>query len=188
MTVGQSSACTGIGAGFGAGFGARCLISLIAVIALQGASYAAAPEDAAYVPLKLYDGTWEVAASADEGAQRFTNHCARTGLFFACEQIVAGKSAALVVFLPTNRTGTVQNYRIQALLPDASQPGEWSTLTIDGPRWVYAWTSGEGEARTLWRNTNLFSGTDRIHFQIENSTDGQSWKTVKSGDETRVSG
>jgi hypothetical protein len=39
------------------------------------------------------------------------NHCAKTGVFFACEQVVDGKTADLVVFLPRGATGGTQHYR-----------------------------------------------------------------------------
>ena len=53
-----------------------------------------------YAPLQLYAGKWAVRDSA-AGSHAIDNHCARTGVFFACEQVVDGKAEDLVVFLPT---------------------------------------------------------------------------------------
>jgi hypothetical protein len=166
------------------------LLAASAGVLICGASAAAVADGDPYAPLRLYDGTWEVAAqSAAEKVQRFTNHCARTHLFFACEQVIDGKTGALLVFMPTTRLATgAQQYRTQALRPDASRPGEWNELTIEGQRWVFTWEYVEDGKTTHWRNTNTFTGTGKIHFEIESSDDGKLWKSVKAGDEARVTG
>lgn len=140
-----------------------------------------------YAALKLYDGSWEVKIGGPEKkTDQLENHCARTGLFFSCEQIVNGKSSALVVFLPMSKTPSgAQEYRTQALLADASKAGEWGRLVIDGDTWVYSWEGGDEKKSVHFRNTNHFTGTDRIHFEVQNSEDGTSWKTQMSGDEER---
>jgi len=144
-------------------------------------------DDAAYTPLKLYDGKWELSASADEKEpSRFENHCARTGLFFVCEQVVPGQPGALVVFLPVAKTAGGYEYRNTALVAGSAPAGDWGKLTIEGARWVYSWESTNDGKKILWRNTNTFAGSDQIHFEISRSEDGQTWKTVKSGDEHRV--
>jgi hypothetical protein len=144
--------------------------------------------DEPYGPLRLYDGKWDIKTSdAEKNQMQVENHCARTGLFFACEQVVKGKSEALVVFLPVARTATGgEEYRTQALGADASPAGEWGKLTIDGDRWVYSWESKDGEKNIHWRNINMFTGTDKIHFEVQRSDDGSTWKMQKSGDEQRV--
>jgi hypothetical protein len=144
--------------------------------------------DDPYAPLRLYDGKWNILAGEDgKGAMQLENHCAKTGLFFACEQVVNGKSAALVVFLPFAKMASGgEEYRTQALLPDASPAGDWSKLTIEGDKWVYFWESTDGGKKTFWKNVNTFSGTDKIHFEILNSEDGTTWKKQKSGDEQRT--
>lgn len=138
-----------------------------------------------YAPLKLYDGSWEVKLSAPEPkTDHIENHCAQTGLFYACEQNVNGKTGALVVFLPTGRaTNGAQEYRTQALLPDASPAGEWGHLVIDGDTWTYTWESGDSKSLVHWRNVNRFSGKEKIHFELQKSEDGTNWKTQMAGDE-----
>jgi hypothetical protein len=144
-------------------------------------------DDAAYTPLKLYEGKWLVAPAAGEKEPaRFENHCARTGLFFVCEQVVPGKPGALVVFLPVAKTEAGYEYHTTSLSTDASPAGDWGKLTIQGSRWVYSWDSTSDGKKIRWRNTNTFSGPDQIHFEISRSDDDQTWKTVKSGDEHRI--
>ena len=146
---------------------------------------AAISADDAYAPLKLYDGAWTV-VSSDGKTTHLENHCARTGLFFACEQVVNGKPAALVVFLPQGRTGEGQTYRTQALTTDAGPPHPWYHLTIDGDRWVYAASAGDDKDHPLHERTlNQFTGPDRIHFDVQTSKDGKTWTTTLSGDERR---
>jgi hypothetical protein len=153
---------------------------------LNGGSATAA--DDPYAPLRLYDGKWSILPGEDgKGWMQLENHCAKTGLFFACEQMVDGKSAALVVFLPFAKMASGgEEYRTQALLPDASPAGEWSKMTIEGDKWVYFWDSTDAGKKTYWKNVNTFSGTDKIHFEILNSEDGNTWKKQKSGDEQRA--
>jgi hypothetical protein len=79
-----------------------------------------------------------------------------------------------------------EEYRIQALVADASPAGDWGKLTIEGDKWVYAWESIDAGKKTHWRNVNTFSGTDKIHFEIQSSDDGSTWKTQNSGDEQRA--
>ena len=147
----------------------------------------AAVDEAAYTPLKLYDGKWEVSPAADEKEpSRFENHCARTGLFFVCEQVVPGQPGALVVFLPVAKTAAGYEYRNTALVAGSAPAGDWGKLTIEGQRWVYSWESTNDGKKILWRNTNTFTGSDQIHFEISRSEDGETWKTVTSGDERRV--
>ncbi len=144
--------------------------------------------DDPYVPLKLYDGKWDSTTTIGEKeVVHIENHCARTGLFFVCEQMVNGKAEALTVFLPVAKMASGgEEYKINALSADASAPGDWNKLTIDADRWVYSWESTDGGKQVFWRNVNQFSGTDKIHFEIQRSDDGATWKTVKGGDEVRL--
>jgi len=170
----------------------RLVFTLFVVAPLflaSGASLgaSAAVDEAAYTPLKLYDGKWEVSPTADEKEpSRFENHCARTGLFFVCEQVVPGKPGALVVFLPVGKTAAGYEYRNTALVAGSAPGGEWGKLTIEGSRWVYSWEGDDNGKKIQWRNVNTFTGSDQIHFEIARSEDGQTWKTVRGGDEHRV--
>jgi hypothetical protein len=60
--------------------------------------------DDPYAPLALYDGTWDSTTTIGEKESvRIENHCARTGLFFVCEQMLKGKTGSLAVFLPVTK-------------------------------------------------------------------------------------
>lgn len=141
-----------------------------------------------YAPLRLYEGKWDSTTTIGEKeVVRIENHCTKTGFFFVCEQVVNGKTEALTVFLPIAKTVSGgEEYKINGLLADASPPGAWNKLTIDADRWVYSWEDTDSGKKVSWRNVNQFSGTDRIHFEIQRSDDGATWKTVKGGDEVRV--
>src|SRR5271168_3662766 len=163
-----------------------CALMFVGFFAVAGRGATAA--DDPYAPLRMLDGKWDIlpTASAKDG-MHLENHCAKTGLFMSCEQVVNGKSAALVVFLPKAKTGNGgEVYWTQGLLADASPAGEWSKLTIEGDRWVYSWESTDSGKKVFWRNINIFSGTDKIHFEITRSDDGSTWKMQKSGEEQRA--
>lgn len=161
-------------------------VALLGTIAAAGRSAVVANDP--YAPLRLYDGKWNVAmAGTAKEVTHLENHCAKTGLFFACEQVVNGKSGALVVFLPfTKMASGGEEYRTQALRADASPAGNWGKLTIEGDRWVYSWEETAGGKKIYWRNVNTFSGADKIHFEMQRSDDGNTWKRQNSGDEQRV--
>ncbi len=142
-----------------------------------------------YAPLRLYDGNWDlVPAGTDKpaGPVRIENHCAKVGEFFACNQIVNGKNEALVVFLPTH---AIENggyaYRNQGLRTDGASPGVWGNLEIIGDRWVYSNEDNDKGKKTYHRTINVFSGPDKIHFEVQSSDDGVKWTTGMSGDEAR---
>jgi hypothetical protein len=141
-----------------------------------------------YEPLKLYEGAWDVKISSAGGkVDRLVNHCAKTGLFFSCEQEVNGKPVALIVFLPADKSSDgAQQYHNLALTADASAPKDWGQLSIQGDTWVYSWKQKDGEKLVSWRNTNHFDGKNRIHFELQSLEEGAIWKTQLSGDEQRV--
>jgi hypothetical protein len=161
------------------------IVSALSVIAARGAAAASAPADP-YAPLALYGGHWRLAAAGQAKATDLVNHCARTGLFFACEQVVEGKSVALIVFLPTDRGDKGQNYRTQALDADGAAAHPWYDLTIDGDDWTYAHKGEKGGKPLFQRTLNHFTGADHIAFSVQTSPDGLAWTTVTSGQEERV--
>ncbi|HZL00341.1 MAG TPA: hypothetical protein VFC47_10600 [Caulobacteraceae bacterium] len=162
------------------------LLALIAMVAALAPAHALAADDDPYAPLKLYQGRWAVTSDQDGKTMTVENRCARTGLFFACEQAVEGKTKALVVFLPDGRTSDGLFYHTQTLTPTAAPPGGWNALTIDGDRWTYAGShTGKAERE---RTINLFSGPDRIRFETQESKDGRTWTTKVSGEERRIPG
>ena len=140
-----------------------------------------------YAPLRLYDGKWSVRPTGSKKTDQIENHCARVGEFFACNQFVNGKNTALVIMLPSHQLGNGgYAYRNQALRPDADGSGVWSSLEIAGDRWVYSSDGTDNGKKTYWQTVNVFSGPDKIHFEIQKSEDGKTWTTTMSGDEVRV--
>lgn len=140
-----------------------------------------------YAPLRLYDGRWDVLPVGDSAVDHIENHCAKVGEFFACNQVVNGKSEALVVFLPSH---PLENggyaYRNQALRTEGDGPGTWGDLEITGDRWIYSSEETSKEKKIHWRTINVFSGSDKIHFEVQRSEDGVNWATKMSGDENRA--
>jgi hypothetical protein len=118
--------------------------------------------DDPYAPLRLYNGKWQLISGDKKAPTNIENHCAQTGVFYSCEQIVDGKTAALVVFLPMAKTKTGgEEYRTHVLTPDAKPSGDWHDLTIEGDKWFYTWDSTEAGKKVFWRNVNTFSGPDK---------------------------
>jgi hypothetical protein len=142
----------------------------------------------AYAPLQLYDGSWdaETSGAKESAPMHISNHCTKTGVFFVCEQVINGKSEDLVVFLPTGASGATQHYRTMGLRVNADKPGDWGNLEISGERWIYSSEDTENGAKVYWRTVNVFSGKDKIHFEIQRSAEGKTWETKSSGDERRV--
>ena len=143
-----------------------------------------------YAPLRLYDGKWDVLpASADTTAEtvHLENHCAKVGEFFACNQVVSGKNIALVIFLPLH---PLENggyaYHNQALRVEGDDAGTWGALEITRDRWVYSSDATDKGKKTYSRVTNVFSGPDKIHFEVQQSDDGVNWTTKMRGDEVRA--
>jgi hypothetical protein len=142
-----------------------------------------------YAPLRLYDGKWDLIPASDKPAEpmHIENHCAKVGEFFACNQFVNGKNMALVIFFPSH---PLENggyaYRNQALRVEGANSGTWSNVEITGDRWVYSSEETDKEKKIYWRTINLFSGPDKIHFEVQRSEDGAKWTTTMSGDEARV--
>jgi hypothetical protein len=159
--------------------------AIAAMLCLGGILFAADSGDP-YAVLKMLDGKWEVTSGEQKVPTQLENRCAKTGLFYMCEQVVDGKTAALVVYLPLGSTHTgAQEYKTRVLTPDAKGGGDWNKLTIEGDKWFYAWESTDDGKKTFWRNVNTFAGKDRIHFEIQHSADGANWMTEKQGNDVR---
>lgn len=137
----------------------------------------------AYAPLRLYAGKWQMRPNKPAKPDLLENTCRQTGKFFVCEQTVNGKPGGLVTFLPAIDPG---HYYTSPLTAEA-QPIGRGDLTITGNHWEYSSEEEHGGATTWWRTVNDFSGDgNTIHFSLQKSVDGTTWKTLASGVETRV--
>ena len=136
-------------------------------------------------PLTAYDGSWLVtpkpAAGETAKVDHLTNHCHMTDAFYTCEQVVNGKSMALLVFTEGSVAGTLHS---TIVMPDGSPGGRPADLTIAGNHWTFL--NSDGAGKPGFRVENYFTDRDHIHFeQFKAKSDG-GWEKVGEGDEVRV--
>jgi hypothetical protein len=155
-----------------------------ALLAIWATPVLAAGDDP-YEALKAMDGRW-IATTAHGRTQSVDNHCARTGLFFACEQVVGGKPAALVVFLPKETGGHRLVFHTQTLTAAGDRPGPWRELTIESGRWTYSSLDKPGHDERRLRTIDTFSGPDSMHVETQTSANGETWTTLASEDLSRA--
>jgi hypothetical protein len=159
-----------------------CGCVAVALVALAAPAIAASDP---YESLKAMDGHWLATTSAGR-TQTIDNQCARTGLFFVCEQALGGKPTRLVVFLPKDSQGRKRVFHTQTLDSAGDRPGPWHELTIEGDRWTYADLERRRGVKRRERTLVTHSGPDFMHAEIQASTDGESWTTVSSEDLKRA--
>jgi hypothetical protein len=139
-----------------------------------------------YEALKAMDGHW-IATTSSGRTQTVDNHCARTGLFFVCEQALEGKPTVLVVFLPkAGEQGRLMTFQTQTLTAAGDRAGPWRELTIDHDRWTYAGSARPLGVKRRERTVVTHSGPDFMHAEIQASTDGHTWTVVSSEDLNRA--
>ena len=151
---------------------------LIALAAMQ-------PAPKPLTPLTAYDGSWLVtprpAAGEPAKVDRLTNHCHMTDAFYTCEQVVNGKSMALLVFTEGPVVGVLHS---TVVMPDGSPGGKPADLTIAGNHWTFLNMDGAG--KPSFRVENYFKDSDHIHFEQYKAKPDGSWEKVGEGDEVRV--
>lgn len=144
-----------------------------------------ASADDPYAPLNLYNGIWQVRPTnrpTTDPPDQLEDVCRQIGAYFACQQTKNGKLGALLIFVPTDKSG---HYYTQAVLPEGLATGR-GELEIEGNRWVYS-NKAQSDSKTVYyRTTNVFTGKDRIHYEQAQSPDGEHWTVSGSGDEIRV--
>ncbi len=158
--------------------------SLVAAFALIFCSQVMALEPV-YRPLWLYEGSWKATRGDAQGkpvATEIANDCARVGRFFACQQTVDGKAGPMIVFLPADKPG---DYYTQSVMTDGLAGGR-GELHIEGDRWTFLGKSEKDGKLTYYRTTNVFTGTDHIHYEQAESSDGKTWTVTGGGDEIRT--
>ena len=141
----------------------------------------------AFTPLKLYEGTWTVVSAhtmaGDGKPDTAVNRCTEGTAFYICEQVVNGKSIALVVFTATDDP---TKFHTQPVLPSGRAVGR-SDLTIQGDHWVYLSSGTDDNGKQVYyRTENVFTGRDKIHFAQSESADNKTWVIKNQGDEVRV--
>lgn len=133
-----------------------------------------------YVPLRLYEGAWNVMPKGTSTPVRLLDTCARVGRFFACQQTVNGKPGALLIFIPASPG----RYHTQVVQADGAALGQPGSLSISGDHWVYL--SGPDSKGIRYRTTNEFEGPDRIRYAVAHSSDGKRWIVTLAGVEKRA--
>jgi hypothetical protein len=150
-------------------------------------SGAAGADAAKFATIKVYEGTWTItSAHTMAGAGKpdtLVNRCTEGAAYFSCEQIVNGKSLALIVFTATD-DGT--RFFTQPVMPDGKALGR-ADLTVNGDHWTFLSTGTDsGGNLVFYRTENVFTGKDKIHFEQYESTDNKTWTKKNEGDEVRV--
>jgi hypothetical protein len=142
---------------------------------------------AVFTPIKLYEGTWTVVSAhtmAGEGRpDTIVNHCIEGTAFFTCEQVVNGKSLALIVFTATDDP---TKFHTQPVFPNGLGAGR-GDLSIIGDHWTFSGNGTDDSGKqTFYRTENFFTGRDKIHFEQYESVDNKTWVKKNQGDEVRV--
>jgi hypothetical protein len=141
----------------------------------------------AFSPLRVYEGTWTVVSqhtmAGDGKPDTLVNHCIEGAAFYSCEQVVNGKSVALIVFTATE---DATKFHSQPVLPSGQAVGR-GDLTIAGDHWTFLGSGKDGEGKDVfYRTENIFAGRDKIHFEQYQSSDNKVWTKKNEGDEVRV--
>ena len=140
--------------------------------------------DPEYRSLWLYEGSWR-ATRTDQGkvvTTAIANDCARVGRFFACQQTIDGKPGAMIIVVPALKAG---DYYTQSVTGEGAAGGR-GELHIDGDHWTYLGKSEKDGKVTYYRTTNVFTGSDLIHYELAESSDGKNWTATGGGDEVRT--
>lgn len=158
----------------------------VAILALMfgQAGRSATTDNAAFTPLRLYQGAWQVTRSDAPKPEKLVNQCSEIGHYFACQQTVNGVPGNLLVIVPTDQAG---KYHTQVIEPSGIATG-LNDLSIDGDRWSFYSRWNQGDKTTYYRTINVFSGKNHIHFEQDESPDGKKWTTKGSGEEVRAAG
>ena len=160
------------------------MLTALALLLMAKPASSAGPT---FSDIAVYDGAWTVTATktmAGPGkTDSLVNHCTQGSAYYACEQVVNGKSMALIVFVPAEAP---LSYHTQPVLPNGFAAGR-GDLTIAGDHWTFVGKDTEGDKTTWYRTENYFTGKDKIRFEQFESTDNKTtWKMTNSGDEVRA--
>ncbi|GAC1391910.1 MAG: hypothetical protein NVSMB31_09590 [Vulcanimicrobiaceae bacterium] len=151
---------------------------------------AAPPSDDDLGKIAVYAGTWNTSiehfatkySKARVDSASVTNACWRSNDYYACNQIVGGKSAALIVYT-YDTAGKV--YHTHAVPKDGS-PAQGGELRIVGNTWTYPWKDHDGSKTVYIRILNTFRDPATIDFRQEVSLDNAHWTLTAQGVEHKV--
>ena len=141
--------------------------------------------------LAVYAGTWRL--HIDHVRTEFSraraetmivkNVCWRSTDYYACNQIVDGNSAALVVF---THAPDAKQYTSTTIVPNGAP--HTGSLAIDGATWTYPWQETDAKGKLVYlRVVNTFTGPGAIAYRQEFSRDKRHWTVTARGLETKQS-
>lgn len=150
-----------------------------------------APAASGLDKIAAYAGTWKSQterfntpySKAGKETSTLRNDCWRSGDFYACHQIVNGKSAAMIVFTYDAKNDIYHNYTIPT---DDGKAYSGGTLTIKGNVWTFPWEDTEKDKTTYFHNINKFTTPDTIEYRIEFSQDKIHWIVMAKGYEQKI--
>ena len=156
--------------------------------AMLAASLASAAEVDTFA---RYAGTWKMQLNYVESAHSkaraesmtVANDCWRSDYFYVCNQIIDGKSRALVVFFYDPVAKRYGSYPI-AVGADTVHP---ATVVVDEKSITFPYDMQDNGKTVHMRIVNTFTTADTLDFRQEYSEDGQKWVTMATGVEHRVS-
>ena len=140
--------------------------------------------------ITAYAGTWKVqgerfaTAYSQAGKEERTlrNDCWKSGAYYACNQFVDGESKTLLIFTYNDKDKMYTTYQI----PQGGAAAGSGKLQIVGNIWTFPWQVTMGESTMYFHVVNVFTGTDRIDYAQEFSSDNVHWNAMARGSETRV--
>ena len=139
--------------------------------------------------ISAYAGTWQLHVDhlktefSRERSEDMTivNRCWRSTDYYACNQIVNGASAALIVFTYSAKT---KQYATTTIVPEAEPHA--GTLIVDGATWTFPWQDTDEKGNVVYlRVVNTFSAPGTIEYRQEFSRDRQHWTVDARGHETK---
>ncbi|HEY5288689.1 MAG TPA: hypothetical protein VIJ59_01520 [Caulobacteraceae bacterium] len=158
---------------------------ILLALSVAAATPALAAGTDVYDALKAMDGHW-IATTAKGRTQTIDNSCARTGLFFVCEQAVAGTPAAIVIFLPKGHEEGKLTFRTQTLTAGGDRPGPWKDLTIEDGTWTYTELDHPVGPMHKRRTVVTHSGPNYMRAEVQTELKGGNWITLSSENLTRA--
>ena len=114
------------------------------------------------------------------------SHCTRFTAYFACEQVIDGKPAELILYVPAGPPG---KFFTKMVMPNglSTDRGEFTVEPSHPGHFTYL-DKGLANGKPVYSRTeNFIRSADSIHFEEYESTDNQTWTKTNEGDETRMS-
>ena len=172
----------------------KFIIPLLSALVLGGGAAATNGQTAAgggLDKIAVYAGTWKTEtehfptpfSKAGKESTTLRNNCWRSSDFYACHQIVNGKSAALVVFTYDAKDDIYHSYAIPA---NGGKAGPGGKLLIKGNVWTFPWEFTDKDKTTWFHVINVFSTPDTIEYRQEFSTDMIHWTVMAKGHEVKI--